>query len=67
MLKIKPFEGKCSKCARHERQISKLTKAFITADDENVRRCKQCEAMIRRFKAEHNSDKSEQKAGVRRG
>ena len=36
-LKNAPFEGKCSKCAHYSKQIAKLAKAFINADDESIR------------------------------
>ena len=45
-------EGKCSDCARYEKQIDRLKKAFIKADDESVRRCMQYEDKILKFKAE---------------
>lgn len=51
-------------CMRYNKQIAKLKKAFIKADDENVRRCMQYEdkilelkAAIKRLKAGHNSGK----------
>ena len=46
-----PSEGRCSKCARNQKQIAKLKKAFIHADDENVR-LMQYEDKILEFKAE---------------
>ncbi len=54
MLKIsnEPSEGNCPKCARYQKQIAKLTKAFIKTDDENVHRCMKYEDKISKFKAE---------------
>ncbi len=46
------FEGKCSKCERYQKQIDRLKKAFIEADDENVRCCMKYEDKILKFKAE---------------
>ena len=39
-------EGKCSKCDGYQKQIARLKKAFIEADDENVRRCMKYEDKI---------------------
>ena len=54
MLKINKArsEDKCSKCDHYQKQIAKLEKAFIKADDENVRRCMKYEDKILKFKAE---------------
>ena len=54
MLKINKAlsEGKCSKCARYQKQIARLKRAFIKADDESVRRCMKYEDKILKFKAE---------------
>ena len=46
------FDGNCSKCARYQKQIAKLTKAFIDADDESVRRCMHYEDEISELKDE---------------
>lgn len=51
-LKNAPFEGKCSKCAHYSKQIAKLAKAFINADDESIRRSTQYEHKILEFRAE---------------
>ena len=54
MLKINKAlsEGKCPKCSHYQKQIARLKKAFIEADDENVRRCMQYEDKILKFEAE---------------
>ena len=56
MYKLKinkaPSEGICSNCARYQKQIARLKKVFITADDENVLRCMKYENKILEFKAE---------------
>ena len=58
-----PSEDKCSDCARYEKQIARLKKTFITADDENVRRCMQYEDKISKFKAEKEWLKAEDISG----
>jgi hypothetical protein len=71
LLDTKERPSECSDCARYQKQIAKLTKAFINADDENVRRLMQYEAKISKFNAEkewlqgeNDSEKPKQKAGV---
>jgi hypothetical protein len=49
MLKINKASSKgnyCSKCARHQKQIARLNKAFIAANDESVLQCIQHEDEI---------------------
>ena len=58
-----PSEGKCSDCARYEKQIAKLKKDFIKADDESVRRSMQYEDKILKFKAELEWLKAEDSSG----
>jgi len=41
--KDRPSENNCSDCARYRKQIARIKKAFIDADDESVRRCMQYE------------------------
>ena len=69
-----PSKSKCSKCHRYRKQIARLTKAFIEADDENVRRLMQYGNKISKFKVEkkwlegeNKSEKLKAKAGVRKG
>ena len=47
-----PSQDICSNCARYQKQIARLKKTFITADDENVRHCMKYEDKIMKFKAE---------------
>ena len=54
-------ESNSTKYARNQKQNAKWIKAFINADDENVRRCMKYEekilelkAEIKRLKAEHS-------------
>ena len=56
-------EDKCSKCTRYQKQIAKLTKAFIKADDENVHRCMKYEDKILKFKAEKEWLEAEDSSG----
>ena len=58
-----PSEGKCSNCARYQKQIARLKKAFIKADDENVRRCMKYEDKILKFKAEKEWLEDEHSSG----
>jgi hypothetical protein len=51
-LKKAQSKGNCSNCARYQKQIARLEKAFIKADDENVRRCMKYEDKILKFEAE---------------
>ena len=49
MLKINKASSKgnyCSKCARHQKQIARINKAFIEADDESILQCIQYEDEI---------------------
>jgi len=64
-LKIKKArsEDKCSKCKRYQKQIARLKKVFIKADDENVRRCMKYEDKIMKFKAEKEWLESEDSSG----
>jgi hypothetical protein len=39
-------EGKCSKCARYQKQIARFNKAFVEAEDERVRQSMQHEKEI---------------------
>jgi hypothetical protein len=71
-IRIESSEDNCSKCARYEKQIARLKKGFIQADDENVLRLMRYEnkilelkAAIKRSKADHSSEKSKQVTGVR--
>ena len=50
--KDRPSENNCSDCAHYQKQIARIKKAFIDADDESVRRCMQYEHKILKFKAE---------------
>ena len=66
-------EGNCSKCACNEKRFAKLKKAFIKADDENVRLCMKYENKISKFKAEKewlegkdSSGSQRKKKGVKR-
>ncbi|MGC2427703.1 MAG: hypothetical protein WA421_11760 [Nitrososphaeraceae archaeon] len=54
MLKInnEPTEGKCPRCTHYQKQIARLKRAFIKADDENVGRCMKYEDKILKLKAE---------------
>ena len=67
MLKINKArsEDKCSKCDHYQKQIAKLKKAFIKADDENVRRCMQYEDKILKFKAEKKWLEDEHSSGIK--
>ena len=69
-----PSQDICSNCARYQKQIARLKKTFITADDENVRRCMKYEDKILKFKAEkvwledeHSSASQSKKEGIRKG
>jgi hypothetical protein len=64
-LKIKKArsEDKCLKCKRYQKQIARLKKVFIKADDENVRRCMKYEDKIMKFKAEKEWLESEDSSG----
>ena len=60
--------GNCSKCMHYQKQIARLKKAFIKADDDSVRRCMQYEdkilelnAEIKRLKAGHSSGSQSEK------
>ena len=54
MLKINNelTEGKCLRCTHYQKQITRLKRASIKADDEHVRRCMQYEDKILKFEAE---------------
>ena len=60
-------EGRCLKCARYQKQISRLKNAFIESDDDHVRICMHYEAMIKRLKAEHSSGSQREKVLARVG
>lgn len=69
-----PSESNCPKCGGYQKQIAKLKRSFIKADDENVRRLMQYEDKISKFNAEKrwletdvSSEKLKEKAGVRKG
>ena len=71
-VRIGSSEEKCSDCARYKKQITKIKRAFIQADDENVPRLMQYEdkilefkAPIKRLKAEQNSENSKQEKVLR--
>ena len=64
----------CSDCAHYIKEIAKLKRAFIQADDENIRCLMQYEDKISKFNAEKkwletdvSSEKLKEKAGVRIG
>ena len=61
-----PSEGKCSKCDGYHKQIARLKKAFIEADDENVRRSMKYEDKFLKFKAELEWLKAEYSSGSQR-
>jgi hypothetical protein len=54
MLKIsnEPTEGKCPRCTHYQKQNARLKRAFIEADDENVRRSMKYEDKILELIAE---------------
>ena len=62
-LKKAQSKGNCSNCARYQKQIARLKKAFIDADDENVRRCMQYEDKILKFKVEKEWLEAEDSSG----
>ncbi len=52
MLDTIDRSSECSKCAYYQKQIARLKRMFIKADDESVRRCMQYENKILKFKVE---------------
>jgi hypothetical protein len=56
-------EGRCTNCEHYQKQIARLKKAFIEADDENVSRCMQYENKILKFKTEKEWLKAEDISG----
>ena len=65
MLKInnEPTEGKCPMCTHYQKQITRLKRSFIKADDESVRRCMKYEDKILKFKAEKEWLEAEDSSG----
>jgi hypothetical protein len=57
------FDGNCPKCSRYQKQIAKLTKAFIKLDDESIRRCVQYGDNILKFKTEKEWLEAEDNSG----
>ena len=64
-LKIsnKPTEAKCPRCRHYQKQNARLKKAFIEADDENVRRSMKYENKILELIAELVWLKAEDSSG----
>ena len=62
-IRIGSSEEKCSKCAHYQKRIARLIRAFIKADDENVRRCMKYEDKIMKFKAEKEWLEAEDSSG----
>ena len=63
MLNTMDRPSECSNCTRYQKQIAKLTKAFIKADDENVHSCMKYENKISKFKAEKEWLEAEDSSG----
>jgi hypothetical protein len=61
--KDRPSENNCLGCARYQKENARLKKAFIMANDENVRRCMQHEDKISKFKAEKQWLEAEDSSG----
>lgn len=59
-----PSENNCSDCARYQKQIARLKKAFIDADDENVRHSMKYEDKILELIAELEWLKAEDSSGA---
>jgi hypothetical protein len=63
MLDIVDRPSECSDCARYQKQIAKLKRAFIEADDESVRRSMKYENKILELIAELVWLKAEDSSG----